>query len=55
MHLADLDAGSGSLVIQALLAGVVGAAVAFQLSWRRMTGKLRRRPNPIQDARHGLG
>ena len=53
MHLAYLDAGSGSLIIQALVAGAAGAAVALKLGWRRLTGKLRRKPTPApsQDAR----
>jgi hypothetical protein len=53
MHLAYLDAGSGSLIIQALVAGAAGAAVALKLGWRRLTGKLRRKPTaaPTQDAR----
>ena len=53
MHLAYLDAGSGSLIIQALVAGAAGAAVALKLGWRRLTGKLRRKPAsaPTQDAR----
>lgn len=44
MNLAYLDAGSGSLVIQALLAGFAGAAVMVKLGWRRITGWVRRRP-----------
>jgi hypothetical protein len=53
MHLAYLDAGSGSLIIQAVVAGAAGAAVALKLGWRRLTGKLRRKPTPTptQDAR----
>jgi uncharacterized protein (DUF2062 family) len=40
---AYLDANSGSIVIQALVAGAAGAAVFFRLFWRRLTAPLRRR------------
>lgn len=43
-HLAYLDAGSGSLIVQAVVGGVAGAAVAARLYWRRLTSRLRRRP-----------
>lgn len=39
MFLAYLDPGSGSLILQALLGGIAGAAVAFK-AWRsRLLGK----------------
>ena len=41
--LAYLDAGSGTLIVQALVAGTAGAAVVLKLSWRRLTGAFRRR------------
>jgi hypothetical protein len=44
MNLAYLDAGSGSLIVQALLAGFAGTVVAVKLGWRRIAGWLRRRP-----------
>jgi hypothetical protein len=43
MHLAYLDAGSGSLIIQAVVAGAAGAAVAVKLGWRRVADRFRRR------------
>jgi len=42
MHLAYIDAGSGSLIIQALVAGAAGVAVFLKLGWRRITGTFRR-------------
>jgi hypothetical protein len=43
--LAYLDANSGSLLIQAVVAGVAGAAVFFKFGWRRFTAPFRsRRP-----------
>ncbi|GAA4723637.1 hypothetical protein [Phytohabitans rumicis] len=44
MRLAYLDAGSGSLIVQAVVAGAAGMAVAVKLYWRRLTGRFRRRP-----------
>ena len=44
MDLAYLDAGSASLVIQAIVAGAAGVAVFFKLGWRRITSPFRRRP-----------
>jgi hypothetical protein len=42
--LAYLDAGSGSLIVQAVIAGAAGAAVAVKLGWQRIIGVFRRRP-----------
>ena len=42
--LAYLDAGSASLVIQAIVAGAAGVAVFFKLGWRRITSPFRRSP-----------
>jgi L-serine deaminase len=42
MRLAYLDAGSGSLIVQAVVAGAAGMAVAVKLYWRRLTGRFRR-------------
>ncbi len=39
MILAYLDAGSGSLLLQALLGGLAGIAVAFRAWKARITGK----------------
>lgn len=44
MNLAYLDAGSGSLIVQALVGGAAGVAVAGKLYWRRLTGRFRRQP-----------
>ncbi|MGI5521147.1 hypothetical protein ACQEUX_09335 [Micromonospora sp. CA-259024] len=43
-HLAYLDAGSGSLIVQAVVGGVAGAAVAGKLYWRRLVDRFRRQP-----------
>jgi hypothetical protein len=40
--LAYLDAGTGSMIVQATVAGVAGAAVVAKVGWRRMTGSFRR-------------
>ncbi len=40
--LAYLDAASGSMIVQAILAGAAGAAVFLKLFWRRITGPFRR-------------
>jgi len=45
MRLAYLDAGSGSLIIQAVVAGAAGAVVAVRLGWRRVVDRFRRRPS----------
>ena len=42
--LAYLDAGSGSLIVQAVVAGAAGAIVAVKLGWRRITDRFRKRP-----------
>lgn len=44
MDLAYLDAGSGSLIVQAIIAGGAGIAVAAKLYWRRLTGLFKRQP-----------
>lgn len=44
MDLAYLDAGSGSLIVQAVVGGAAGAAVAAKLYWRRLLGRFRRPP-----------
>jgi hypothetical protein len=42
MHVvAYLDPGTGSMLLQAVVAGVAGAAVAGKLYWRRLKGFLR--------------
>jgi hypothetical protein len=42
-HLAYLDAGSGSLIVQAIVAGTAGVVVAAKMYWRRLTGVFRRK------------
>jgi hypothetical protein len=42
--LAYLDATSGSLIVQAILAGTAGAVVFLRLGWRRLTSSFHRRP-----------
>ena len=45
--LAYLDAGSGSVILQALLGGAAALAVTGKLWWSRMLSLLRiRRPEP---------
>lgn len=44
MDLAYLDAGTGSLIVQAVVAGAAGALVAVKLGWRRITDRFRKRP-----------
>ncbi|MDX1429277.1 MAG: hypothetical protein R3282_03270 [Rhodothermales bacterium] len=47
MHvLAYLDAGSGSLIIQALVAGVAGATVFIKYRWNSIRQRFRREPKP---------
>jgi hypothetical protein len=46
--LAYLDAASGSLIVQAIVAGAAGAAVFFKLGWRRITSPFRRRTAPAE-------
>jgi hypothetical protein len=43
MHLAYLDANSGSLLIQAIVAGVAGIGVFAKFGWRRITAPFRSR------------
>ncbi|RIW41723.1 hypothetical protein D3H59_25300 [Micromonospora endophytica] len=43
-HLAYLDAGSGSLIVQAVVGGIAGVAVAAKLYWRRLVSRFRRQP-----------
>lgn len=43
---AYLDAGTGSLIVQALLAGVVGVGTVAKLYWSRIRGLWTRREEP---------
>jgi hypothetical protein len=40
MHLAYLDPGTGSMLLQAIAAGLAGVAVAGKLYWRRIKALL---------------
>ena len=40
--LAYLDPGSGSMIAQAVVAGVAGAAVVGKVGWRRITSPFRK-------------
>jgi hypothetical protein len=40
---AYLDPGSGSMIAQAVVAGVAGAAVVGKVGWRRLTSPLRKK------------
>jgi hypothetical protein len=54
MKLAYLDAASGSMIVQAIVAGVAGVAVFAKLFWRRLTSPFRRKPATTQArATHG--
>lgn len=46
MFFAYLDAGSGSLILQAILGGAAGIAVA----WKAWRAKISGRPIPVEDA-----
>jgi hypothetical protein len=41
MSLAYLDPGSGSMIAQAVVAGVAGAAVVGKVGWKRITSPFR--------------
>jgi hypothetical protein len=45
MRLAYLDAASGSMLVQAIVAGAAGAAVFFKLGWRRLVSPFRGKQN----------
>jgi hypothetical protein len=47
MRLAYLDAGSGSLIVQAVVGGIAGVAVATKFYWRRLVGRFRRQPSDL--------
>ncbi|MFJ8688843.1 hypothetical protein [Micromonospora wenchangensis] len=54
MYLAYLDAGSGSLIVQAVVGGTAGAAVAAKLYWRRVAARFRRQPTEPAEASPSL-
>jgi hypothetical protein len=43
MHVAYLDAASGSMIVQAVVAGVAGVAVFAKVFWRHLTSPFRRK------------
>lgn len=45
-----LDPGSGSMVAQAVVAGIAGIAVVGKLGWRKLTSPLRRKRRTDDDA-----
>jgi len=50
MHVAYLDAASGSMIVQAVVAGVAGVAVFAKIFWRRLTSPFRRKAETGQQA-----
>ena len=46
---AYLDPGSGSLIVQIIIAGILGLLIAIKLQWTRITGFITRR-KPETDA-----
>lgn len=50
MQLAYLDPGTGSLALQLLVGGVLGAALAIKMFWRRILSLLGRKPPPDEGA-----
>lgn len=52
--LAYLDPGSGSFLIQLVIAGLLGAALAVRMSWGRIKGLFRRKGDtPPDSEKHG--
>lgn len=49
--LAYLDPGAGSMVVQAVVAGVAGVAVVAKLGWRRLTSRIPRGSAPEREDR----
>jgi hypothetical protein len=51
---AYLDPGSGSFLVQLVIAGALGAALAIRMSWSRIKGFFRRKGTPPPDSeKHG--
>ncbi len=53
--LAYLDAGSGSIILQAILGGTAAIAVAVKLWWRRALHVLHIRRDPVEPPAHDSG
>ena len=47
---AYLDPGTGSMILQGLIAAVAGAAVALRLYWHRLSSIFSRKKTPSGDA-----
>ncbi len=47
--LAYLDPGAGSMVVQAVVAGLAGVAVVARVGWRRLTSRTPRSLTPEKD------
>jgi hypothetical protein len=52
MHLAYLDAGSGSMIVSAIVAGAAGVGVFARLWWKRLTSPMRRSSAATVDDAH---
>jgi hypothetical protein len=48
-HLAYLDAGTGSMIASAAVAGAAGVAVVARAGWRRVTGTFRKGSQPAAE------
>lgn len=48
--LAYLDPGSGSFILQLLIAGILGGLVALRMSWSKLKARFTRRPEGSDDA-----
>lgn len=55
MTFAYLDPGSGSMMAQAAVAGVAGAAVAVKVGWRRVSSSLRKGKKQLATGEVQLG
>ncbi len=47
---AYLDPGSGSFILQLLVAGILGGLVALRMSWSKIKARFTRRPEGSDDA-----
>ena len=45
-----LDAGTGSMLVQMVVAGVAGAAVFAKIYWAKVTGPFRRNRSPVTES-----
>jgi hypothetical protein len=46
---AYLDPGSGSFILQLLIAGILGGLVALRMSWSKIKARFTRRPEGSDD------